>query len=472
MKNKKLVINLVVIWFLSLWLSACVAQSPLEAFLPSTPTPIPTITPTATPAITSTPMVFPTRTPIARTPPAVRVNANAELKVIQAAYDAVIKYFYKEVDSAKLAQKALESAATFVKVTPPTDVKWVSDASANWKLFQTAFQELVADYPLPNEDLAHEVVKAIASASGDLHTYYADRRRSDAIERMGRGDNSTVGFGAYFILYQDAYWLQRLTTGGPAQLAGMKIGDQLVEYDGKKVDASNFAQIAQAAENKAYNFNLKRAGLPIGLTIVAKRYTILTAEWRLVNNHIGFITLNAFQQDVAARLDEAIADLRKKGADSLIIDLRFNGGGYDFEKVAGRFIKDGTLLGKFINRRGISDVKVEAKDKTPPLTLPLVVLIDRNSASASEIFSLAVQDAKVGTLIGGKSVGAIGTVRFWPLGDGTMLGVTNSIYETANGRKLNGVGVTPDMLIERSTPDILAGRDPQLAAAINFLEDK
>jgi carboxyl-terminal processing protease len=209
----------------------------------------------------------------------------------------------------------------------------------------------------------------------------------------------------------------------------------------------------------------------LNIDIQSRRYTVATAEWKLIDNHIGFITLNAFHLDVQDKLDQAIADLKQQGADSLIIDLRFNGGGYNFERVAGRFVNDGAVLGQFNNRGGTTTLKArsDGKQVTPPL--PLVVLIDHNSASASEVFSLAIRDYDAGTIIGNKSAGAVGTVRFWPLGDGTYLGVTASIYQTVKGEKLNGIGVTPDITVVRSTADILAGRDPQLDAAVKHLDE-
>jgi carboxyl-terminal processing protease len=140
--------------------------------------------------------------------------------------------------------------------------------------------------------------------------------------------------------------------------------------------------------------------------------------------------------------------------------------------VAGRFVANGTVLGKFTNRGKSSTIKARSEGKQVSPLLPLVVLIDRNSASASEIFSLAVKDFQAGTLVGGKSIGAIGTVAYWPLGDGTSIGVTASVYETAKGEKLNGTGITPDVSVARTTEDILNGRDPQLEAAVKQLESK
>ncbi len=453
-------------------------EAPTVTPAPPTTTPEPTATPEPanTPSATTRPPTTVTPRPTVSTTPAA-VDPAAELKTIKAGYDAINKNFYTQPDTALVAQKGLQEAAVGLGVSPPAALQWeATDPAANWKLFEENFNILASksNVQLPPGDLAHRVVSVMATATGDLHTYFLDRQRSDSFMRTSRGDNSTVGFGIAFIQYQGGYHVQRLVTGGPAQLAGVKVGDRLVQFDGAAVNATVFAKVNRSQEGKVYPFVLERPGTsqPVKLDIEYKRYKVPTAEWSVIENHIGFITLNAFQLDVQNRLDDAIEAVKKQGVDSLIIDLRFNGGGYNFERVAGRFIKDGEVLGKFTNRSGVTTLKARSDGKQVDPPLPLVVLIDRNSASASEVFSLAIRDYQAGTLIGSKSAGAIGTVRTWPLGDGTLLGVTASVYETTKGEKLNGVGVTPDIVVARTTADILAGRDPQLDAAIKHLGEK
>lgn len=453
--------------------AATTTTAPPEA----TPTALPTTSPAPTPA-TAQATATATAQPAATAPPAeapAKIDAAAELKVIKAAYDAINQHFYTQPDTAMLAQKGLAEAAKAFKVGPPPVLAWRNPAN-NWQLFEQQFQQMAAQtqVQLPQGEVAHRVANAMALAAGDLHTYFLDRKRTDAIQRMGRGDNTTLGFGLFFVLYQNGYYVQRLTTGSPGQVAGVKVGDRLIQFEGAVVNSTNFANLSNATEGRSYDFVFQPLGgsPPVTRKIEYKRYNVPTAEWHLVNSHIGFITLNAFHLDVATRLDEAIAALKEQGADSLVLDLRYNGGGYNFDKVAGRFVSDGTVLGKFVNRTGAFPVKArsEGKQVTPPL--PLVVLIDRNSASASEIFSLAIRDFQAGTLLGGRSAGAIGTVAYWPLGDGTSLGVTAAVYETARGEKLNGSGITPDIAVTRTTEDILNGRDPQLEAAVKQLEEK
>lgn len=463
------------------------APAPTTTPAPPTPTnpPAPTTTPepptptnSPNPTSTSSPVPATTRPPtvsVATATPA-RIDPAAELKVIQAAYDAINKHFYTQPDTAVLSQKGLEEAAKALNVTPPVALAWTSNPDTNWQQFEQQFEQMAAksEARLSQGEVAHRVASAFALAIGDLHTYFLDQKRTDTINRMGRGDNTTLGFGLSFVLYQNAYYVQRMVTGSPGQLAGVRVGDQLVQFDGVTVDSTNFSRLSNATEGRAYDFVFKPrgAGVTVPDKIEYKRYNVPTVEWQLLKNHIGFITINAFHLDVATRLDEAISAVKGQGADSLVIDLRYNGGGYNFDSVSGRFVANGTVLGKFTNRAGSPTLKARSEGKQVTPLLPLVVLIERNSASASEVFSLAIRDFQAGTLIGGKSAGALGTVAYWPLGDGTSLGVTNSVYESAKGVKLNGIGVTPDITVTWTTEDILNGRDPQLEAAVTQLETK
>ena len=349
----------------------------------STPTPLPTVTPVPTVNLTPAPP-----------------DAVTELKVIKAGYDALVEHYYTPPNIGPVAQKGLEEAAKALNVAAPAAQSWGTDNAANWSLFEAQFNGLVgqAKVQLPRGALAHRVVNAFAVAVGDLHTYFLDEKRSDSVARMGRGDNSTLGFGAYYVSYQNGYYVQRLVKDSPAQLGGVLVGDRLTAFDGQKINPTVFGQLGLAVADHTYKFEFARPGQaqPVSLLIQYRRYVVPTAEWRLVSGHIGFILINTFQLDVTNRLDEAIADLRRQGADSLVIDLRFNGGGYNFDRVAGRFVADGTLLGNFTNRQGTSAVKAHSDGHRVDPPLPLVVLIDHNSASASEIFSLAIQDNGAG----------------------------------------------------------------------------
>ena len=136
-------------------------------------------------------------------------------------------------------------------------------------------------------------------------------------------------------------------------------------------------------------------------------------------------------------------------------------------------------MGYNSSRSGREDMKVSNdlasggpdKGKIFSPLLPMAVLIDEGSASSSEMFALAARDFNLGPLIGAKTAGALGHTSAYPLGDGSAISVTVDEYETKNGEKANGVGVTPDQTVERTVDDLVAGRDPQLTAGVQYLEN-
>ncbi len=180
---------------------------------------------------------------------------------------------------------------------------------------------------------------------------------------------------------------------------------------------------------------------------------------------------------MAEETNKALVDLNKQGADSFIIDVRNNPGGVNVDQVTGRFVQGGEIMGYLIDRKGREPLKVsnegvtgEFKDKPFMPLLPIILLVNENSASSSEFLALAVHDFNLGKVVGKKTAGALGHTAAYPLGDGTAISVTVDEYESKSGLKVNGVGVSPDLAIDRTIEDLVTGRDPQLKAGLEQLE--
>jgi carboxyl-terminal processing protease len=140
-------------------------------------------------------------------------------------------------------------------------------------------------------------------------------------------------------------------------------------------------------------------------------------------------------------------------------------------------VAGGEIMGYNTNRQSREEMKVNndlqnSPNKGKPFAplLPLALLMDDISASSSEMLALAVRDFKLGPLIGTKTAGALGHTAAYPLGDGSAISVTVDEYESRGGEKVNGIGVTPDITVERSIDDLVAGRDPQLKSGVEYLE--
>lgn len=270
----------------------------------------------------------------------------------------------------------------------------------------------------------------------------------------------------------------RVIPNSPADKAGLKAGDQIAQFDGVIVTPKVTSELRATIEGSTHNFTIKRLGQdqPLTLKITKGKYTLPTVEYRLINNHIGYIAIREFFTNVAVETDNAMNALRKQGANVWIIDVRDDPGGVDAEQVVGRFVKGDEVMGYDINRKDNQPDKVSntvngtiGGKPFDPL-LPIVLLMNENSASSSEIFALAVRDFKLGTLMGTKTAGALGHTAAYGLGDDTAISVTVDEYVAVKQEKANGIGVSPDITVPMSIDDLANNRDPQLVAAVNEAE--
>jgi carboxyl-terminal processing protease len=195
-----------------------------------------------------------------------------------------------------------------------------------------------------------------------------------------------------------------------------------------------------------------------------------SVTWRILSEapSIGYVAISIFAEPTKDELARAINDVRSKGATKLILDLRDNGGGLldSAVDVASQFV-DGIVV--IEARRTGGDREFPANATGAARDVPLVVLVNGNTASASEIVSGAIQDRQRGKLIGDQTYGKGSVQNILPLSDGSSLHVTVAQWLTPNRRQITGHGLTPDVIVGRSPDDVNAGRDPQLARAIEEL---
>ncbi len=441
---------------------------------------VPTIQPTASPVPTLTPEPKPTATPVVKGT-SEKIDRATELKLIKSGYDAINKYLYKEPDTAVLLKASLEEISRMTGVAAPS-VSFGKEADQNWETFNQAFEKILDQaktFVYPKNQLAHRVVNVMAEAIGDEHTYFLEASGYQSRQDLLSGNNSSIGFGVVVTTQDNKAYITRVVSGSPAEQAGVRPGDQVVQYDDLKIDAKNWTSIREAKENETHRFTMLRLGSPqpLLLNIAKKKYNLPTVEYRLINGHIGYIGIRDFFVNVADETDRAMIELRKQGADSWILDVRENPGGVNVEMLVGRFVAGGEIMGYTTERKRREPVKVSpdltgGPNKGQPFApiLPLTVLMDDVSASSSEMLALAARDFQLGPLIGVKTAGALGHTAAYPLGDGSAISVTVDVYESKSGEKDNGLGVKPDQEVKRTIADLVAGRDPQLAAGVEYLE--
>jgi carboxyl-terminal processing protease len=210
---------------------------------------------------------------------------------------------------------------------------------------------------------------------------------------------------------------------------------------------------------------------PLEFTVTRAKIVIPSIEWEMLDGQVGYLKINDFGSRTVRELQAALRELKDEGAASLIIDLRGNPGGYrnTAVDVASQFLPRGTLVMREQYADG-HEVSYKAKGGGLATDLPLVVLINAGSASASEIVAGAINDHDRGMLVGEVSFGK-GTVQTWHAlrGDNGAVSVTIARWLTPSGGWIQGEGITPDVEVPLTEDDHSAGLDPQLDAAVELL---
>jgi carboxyl-terminal processing protease len=399
------------------------------------------------------------------------LDAEAELKIVKSAYDNLRRNLYTDPDTIALLTSAQTEAQKALGQSLPLDALDGKNASDQWEIFAQNVRTMIARSTvttLAPGDLAHRLVTAMAKTINDLHTYFIPAKQADAERRAQNGDSSIVNFGFTSTSINNDLYALDVVPNSPIAEAGLRYGDHVLSIDGQALNAdTRTALLGNPQDGQTYTISVQHAGDagPTDLIVHMHRYVQVSLISSVLDGHIGYIKTFEFYDTVQQELDDALASLHAQHVDSLIIDFRGNRGGVNVDRVMGRFLKDGTELGVSKGRR-VQARKYARSDGKPTETLPVTVLVDDSSGSASEIAALAFEEDTSATVIGTKTAGAVGSTQRFELGDGSLLSITVAIYVSAKGASLNDIGVAPGVTVDRTNDDIVAARDPQLDAAI------
>ena len=330
--------------------------------------------------------------------------------------------------------------------------------------------------PVDKEKLQDGLYKGLLEGLDDPYSVYYNKE--EFAEMMENDSGTFEGIGAYLSQDPDNKQITvvRPIEGSPAEAAGMKENDIIVEVDGEDISGQDIDTVVsklRGPKGTSVNVGVRRGGAAelIYFDIKREKINSISVDHKMLENDIGYIAISDFADATADQFMEAFDDLEKKGMKSLIIDLRSNGGGYvDVSvEIADRMVKDGVIV-SVKEKHGLS-YKYEDKGDDKYLKVPCVVLVNGNTASASEILTGALRDYKLATVMGTKTFGKGITQMIFPLDDGSGVKITNSEYYTPNGENVHGVGIEPDVVVEwdyeKYTKD---GTDNQLDAAVDYLK--
>ncbi|ABO50128.1 carboxyl-terminal protease [Desulforamulus reducens MI-1] len=313
------------------------------------------------------------------------------------------------------------------------------------------------------KELTNASIDGMLDHLGDPYTVYFAPGEFDQFSDELNGDFEGIGAE---LESQDQYpRVVRVLPESPAKQADLRVGDIILKVDSQDIAGKPLTDVVSMLRGKKGTkvyLTVRRAGQKdVQLGITRNIVNMPTVYSEVLNQKIGYISIDSFGMETGTEFGDAFLQLKEKGIDSLIIDLRNNGGGYvDSSAEIASFLlgKDKTI---FVteDRNKRRDAYVTEYEEIAN-KIPMVVLVNEQTASASEILAGALQDYGMATLLGTKSYGK-GTVQdIIPLGNGGALKMTTAEYLTAKERKINGIGLKPDRFV--ATPALQLYRATQL----------
>lgn len=342
-----------------------------------------------------------------------------------------------------------------------------------WEAWELVHNQYV-DQPVDDVALMQGAIRGMLASLGDQHTSYMDPQEfTDANAGL---EGTYEGIGAYVDTSGEYLTIISPIKNSPAEAAGLRPGDRIIAIDGEDMTGIQ-PELARrrvlGPAGSVVELTVSRGDEPEPLLFEITRAQIVVAsvEHEMFENGIGYIKLNTFGDTTSDELRNALEEIMANKPRGLVLDMRNNGGGYlqTAVEVASQFIPEGVVL---IERYGDGrEDTYDARSGGLATDIPLVVLVNQGTASASEIVAGAIQDYERGKLVGMTTFGK-GSVQIWnPLSDNQgAVRVTIAKWLTPLERTIHEIGLAPDFEVDLTEEDFEAERDPQLDKAIEVLE--
>lgn len=314
-------------------------------------------------------------------------------------------------------------------------------------------------------------LKGMVNSLGDPYSVYLDPKMYSELMLETKG--SFGGVGIVLGVKEKQLTVVAPIEGTPAEAAGILSGDLIVKIDGqdtKDMALDEAVGKIRGKEGSKVTLTIQRTGKEVQEYSLTRATIVLkSVSGKILENGIGYIRLSMFSETTGNDFTQKMNELTEQGMTSLILDLRNNPGGLIGEsvKVARLLVPQGPIV-SVIGKDGERETSQSYLEKTP---LPLVVLINGGSASASEIVAGAIQDTGAGKLIGVKTFGKGSVQRIIPLDKDSAVKITIAEYHTPKDRSIHGKGIEPDIVVEMPK-DKDAKSDPQLDKAVEVLKSK
>ncbi|MFQ6015951.1 MAG: S41 family peptidase [Anaerolineae bacterium] len=341
-----------------------------------------------------------------------------------------------------------------------------------WEAWHIIEREFFGEVPGPQE-MTYGAIRGMIRSLDDPHTVFIEPGRTTLDQADFKGQFE--GIGATVTMENEYLVIVSPLQGSPAMRAGLMPGDIVLKVDDTEIAGMSVEEavlLIRGPKGTTVKLTILRQGVaePLVFEIVRDVIALPTARWQVVAEDIGYIRLSLFSEKTKDELVSAIKELKGEGVEALILDMRNNPGGLLEASidVASQFLSEGVVA--YRRDKDGNEQPFPVRGGGQATELPLVVLVNGGTASASEIVAGAIQDYERGTLIGETTFGKGAVANVHELSDGSSIHVTVAQWLTPNKKLLSGQGLVPDISIPISDEDIQAGRDPQLQRAIEYLK--
>ena len=354
-------------------------------------------------------------------------------------------------------------------------------ADENIETLLQTYRELIDKYYLGEvneENLKEGAVRGYIEGLGDPYTEYISKEEME--EYMQDTLGNYVGIGIYMTTNTKNGHIVVLATmkGSPAENAGLKPGDEIIRVDGEDCTTKNSTEVSnkiKGEEGTTVKLEILRDNQTLNFEVKRENIKVNPVEGKVVNDNIGYIKFTSFDETTAEDFKTTYEQLASQNIQSLIIDLRNNGGGLVDQAVdiADYFLEKGQVVIYEVDKNGNEEAEMSEND--PIINIPVVILTNENTASASEILAGSLKDYGKATIVGTTTYGKGVIQQILSFKDGSGLKITTEEYQTPNHNKINKIGIEPDEVLElpdtvENELDVPEDQDTQLQKAIEILK--
>lgn len=319
--------------------------------------------------------------------------------------------------------------------------------------FTVSYQTIMDDYlnGANPEDLINGASEGMLASLKDPYSRYLVEELGNAYTQGYEGEFS--GVGAEVREEDGQFVVNALTKGAPAERGGIKPEDVITAVNGEKLTGKSFQELVALLRGETgteVKLTIQRGVQtePIEIKLTREAIPVHTVTSEMLDDGIGQVTISKFAQKTSEEFDEAVAKLQEQGMNKLLLDMRSNPGGLlqSTIQIANKLIPDGKVILQVVYKNDNKVITYKSKQEKP-WTIPIVVLVNGQSASASEVLTAALKESAGATVVGEKTYGKGVVQAFQQFKDGSVLSLTEAQWKTPNGTWIHKAGVTPDVTV-------------------------